>query len=321
MSSSSLTLQYPIEPGTGLVTNWDDMELLWRHLYTTLDTPSEGRPVVLTETPLNPPSHRQRAAEVMFETFGVSGLYLGMRPVFALYTTSALTGLAVESGYSVTHTVPVVDGHAVVDGINRLPIGGRDVAALLRRALLAKEATVVEYLDPKELDAVLLSVMRRTHFFVAPDYDAACARSEHSSDFEEQYELPDGSVVTLGPQRFQCTEALFKPALTGLGGGVGIHEMCAQSVSKCDPAVRGDVLSNVVLAGGNTMFDGIAERLASDVTALTSTPARAEASPGRMVAAWTGASMMSSTGSFEGMSVTKAEYDENGAAYVNLKCV
>jgi actin-related protein 2 len=34
--------------------------------------------------------------------------------------------------------------------------------------------------------------------------------------FEEDYELPDGSVVTLGKERFQAPEILFNPHKAGL---------------------------------------------------------------------------------------------------------
>lgn len=34
--------------------------------------------VVLTEPPLNTPENREQMAEIMFETFDVSGLYIGV---------------------------------------------------------------------------------------------------------------------------------------------------------------------------------------------------------------------------------------------------
>eukprot|EP00951_Prasinocladus_malaysianus_P026277 scaffold232840_cov37-Prasinocladus_malaysianus.AAC.1 len=39
---------------------------------------------MLTEPPLNSPENREHTAEVMFETFGVSGLYIGVQAVLAL---------------------------------------------------------------------------------------------------------------------------------------------------------------------------------------------------------------------------------------------
>ena len=44
---------------------------------------------MLTEPPLNPPENREAAAEIMFETFNVPGLYIGVQAVLALYAAFA----------------------------------------------------------------------------------------------------------------------------------------------------------------------------------------------------------------------------------------
>lgn len=42
---------------------------------------------------------------------------------------------------------------------------------------------------------------------------------------------------------------------------VGIHESTHNSIMKCDIDMRKDLYANTVLAGGNTMFPGIVERM------------------------------------------------------------
>lgn len=46
---------------------------------------SEDHNFILTEPPLNPPENREMAAEIMFETFNVPGLCIGIQAVLALY--------------------------------------------------------------------------------------------------------------------------------------------------------------------------------------------------------------------------------------------
>ena len=58
-----LSLKRPIE--RGIVTNWDDMEALLHHaFYNELRVAPEEHPVLITESPLNPKSQRQRLTQV-----------------------------------------------------------------------------------------------------------------------------------------------------------------------------------------------------------------------------------------------------------------
>lgn len=45
----------------------------------------EDHNFILTEPPLNSPENRELSAEIMFETFNVAGLYIGVQAVLALY--------------------------------------------------------------------------------------------------------------------------------------------------------------------------------------------------------------------------------------------
>ncbi len=58
-----LDLEWPIEHG--LVTNFDDMEKIWQHIfYKELRIAPEEHTILLTETPLNPKSDREKMTEV-----------------------------------------------------------------------------------------------------------------------------------------------------------------------------------------------------------------------------------------------------------------
>jgi len=46
----------------------------------------------------------------------------------------------------------------------------------------------------------------------------------------------------------------------------GIHELAFQSIMKCDIDVRKDLYENIVMSGGTTMYQGIAERLEKEMT-------------------------------------------------------
>jgi centractin len=78
-----LKINYPIKHG--IITDWKDMELLWRHVYEKLNVSPKEHPVLLTEAPLNPYQNRVRAAEIFFETFDVPSLFFQTQAVLSLY--------------------------------------------------------------------------------------------------------------------------------------------------------------------------------------------------------------------------------------------
>lgn len=135
------------------------------------------------------------------------------------------------------------------------------------------------------------------------------------------YRLPDGETITLGNQRFKCTEPLFKPANYGLEMPA-IHEMVYQSIMKCDLDVRKDLYANVILSGGSTMFPGITERVSKELQTLIppATKVNVVGPPERQFLPWIGGSILSSLTTFQAMWITKSEYQEQGASIIHKKC-
>ncbi|XP_078281573.1 actin-1-like isoform X1 [Rhinoraja longicauda] len=130
-----LSLKYPIKHG--IVTSWDDMEKIWRHVYDCeLRLKSHERPVLLTEAPLNPLQNRETMTEMMFESFKVPAMYVAVQAVLALYASGRTTGLVVDSGDGVTHTVPIYEGYCLPHAVYRFDLAGRDITQYFVRILM-----------------------------------------------------------------------------------------------------------------------------------------------------------------------------------------
>jgi centractin len=119
-----LRLSYPLEHG--VVTNWEEMELIWHHVYThELKTEAEEHPVLFTEAPMNPRANREDAAQILFESFNVPALFFALQAVLALYASGRTTGLVLDSGDGVSHVVPVYEGFSMQHAIRRTDVAGR----------------------------------------------------------------------------------------------------------------------------------------------------------------------------------------------------
>lgn len=308
-----LKLNYP--SAHGVITEWKDMQHLWQHTYNELNVVQDQHPVLLTEAPLNPRSNRGKAAEVFFETFNVPALYVQIQPILSLYASGRTTGVVLDSGDGVTNAVPVYQGFALPHAIQRIDIAGRDVTEYLQ-LLLRKSGH--NFHTSAEMEVV--RDIKEKVCYVA--FNIEKTEKDDSEDVEPEvpYKLPDGNVIQIGAEKFRAPEVLFNPALIGQEY-VGLHQCLVNSISRCDLDIRRSMYSEIILAGGSTMFDGLGDRLLSEVRKLAprDTKIKIWAPPQRTLSTWTGGSILASLTTFKKMWITRKEYDDAGKNAVYRK--
>jgi len=306
---SKVSSIYPIEQG--IISDCEMMELVWEYAFDTLQVDSQAHPVILTEPPFNPKANQRLMAEVMFETFGVPSLNLSIQGVLALYGQGRTTGLVLDSGAGVTHAIPIFQGFCSPHCVNRLDFAGEDLNIVLAK-LLAKQGVSLTTSD----DKYHAQLMKESLCYCA--LDPSLERADTAA-----YTLPDGYKVQMSDERWRCPEALFNHSMVGLES-VGVGGLVWDSISKCEIDLRKDMLSNVVLSGGSTMFPGFAKRLSNELKlcapASASSHVRIINSERQDLAVWNGGKVFADLRCIDTSPwMTREEYYEYGADLIHDK--
>ncbi|KAG2379438.1 hypothetical protein C9374_006555 [Naegleria lovaniensis] len=307
----------------GRIINFNDLEKLLNHVfYNELRVSPQEYPIMFSENSFQSSQNREKLTRLMFETFSVPALYISLQGVLSLYASGRNTGIVVDCGDGVSQVVPISEGYALPHAILKLDLAGSDLTDYLTRILM-KQGTSCCCNSNIVVEREIVRDIKETQCHVALDYDHLVIHTSSSNLTDKPYELPDGKVISIGDERFECPEILFQPNLIQHVEGDGIHEMTFNSIEKCEIRIRKELYGNVVLSGGSTLFQGFPERMFKELAhkAPDLTKVKIVAAPERKYLVWIGGSIMASLSTFQQMWITKEEYEETGPNIVQRRCI
>jgi len=297
-------LKYPIE--NGIITGWDEVEQILIYTFNhLLKINPENHSMLMTGDLYQPKANYEKLKQVIFECFKVPKLFIANQALLPLIASGSNTGLVVDIGDSICRTIPIYEGFIIKDAISSLNFSGKDLNKYFMKMINERGYT--------EIGNEIVRDIKEKHGYISLNYEDEMK----SQQLEKMYSLPDGQVVTLGNELFRCPEALFQPSVLEKES-VGIHEAIYNSLMQCQSEVSNEMIKNIILSGGSTLFPGFPERIKKELENLM--PGRnihVIAPPSRKISAWQGGSILSMLPTFQNNMWTNLQDYEESPFYFN----
>ena len=186
------------------------------------------------------------------------------------------TGLVVQSGDTVTTAVAVVDGTVLEETYQTARLGGVDITNFLNMQLMGRAFPMGTHETYEE--------NKIKYGYVAFDYEEEMKKDPAS--LTVSFMKDDVKMADVDRLRFQAPEMMFQPEMFGTTGAV--QKVAEASWRKAPVSFQDELLQNVVLAGGNTLFRGFPERFKKEFGQLVGRDVTLHAPEDRQFSIWKG---------------------------------
>lgn len=262
--------------------------------------------------------------------------------------------LLIDTGYSHTTITPLFQGRPIHPAVRRLDVGGKFLTNCLTRVLSLR------HYDMRN-ETHIVNEMKESACYVTRDFKTDLeiswkgTRGERREPYltgggiAKDYVLPDfhtrsrgvvrdydpaqatrarrlavgeasEDILTLRNERFTIPELLFNPSDIGLRQP-GIPESVMQSLRCLPLGLWPGYLANILVVGGNSLFEGFMPRLEEEIRKLApeECTVRVARAPDPVTSTWSGGANLAKHPHMQALAVTKAEYEENGSAWLARK--
>ncbi|EFA84276.1 actin-like protein 6A [Heterostelium album PN500] len=340
-----MEIQNPLQDG--LIKDWEAMEKIWNHAFRErLNINPNEHPILLAEPSFNTRQIREKVAELMFEKFHTPALFISKNAVLTSFASCKASSLVLDSGGGMTSIVPVHDGYAIKNAIIKSNLAGNKLSSEYYRVLSQKNIRInphnlikkTEIKHPEynvsviESPELTESYRRYVSLETIRDLKESSFRVSNGAVGDDiniatvPYELPDGNLLEVGSDRFQIPELMFNPTSLNdeTNNYLPLPKMIYDSVEKCDTDIRKELIANLLLSGGNTLFQGFSDRLYMELGDLSQAFGKVKfvvpSANERKYSVWIGGSILGSLGTFQQMWMSKSEWEEFGRPLVEKKC-
>lgn len=175
----------------------------------------------------------------------------------------------------------------------------------MKHALLGRNYSLTSDLDTYVVRHVIEKLC-----YIPKNYDAEMEKLKENpkhADKSVAVDEEEGNHITIGVDRFETSEGIFKPELWGLDQA-GIHVLVKKAIAECSLDARKEVSRSIFLSGGSTMIPGFNHRLEMELEKLLPVRPRVHASPYRYHAAFLGACHHATTAEYQRAKIKRQDW-------------
>ena len=277
----------------------------------------EKNPILISEPTVHNTAYREKLVELAFESLGVSAAFVSKRSVLSAFAHGKTNAIVLSSGGKSTTAACVVGGYVNPSLVASSALAGDAIDSLILQSV--SEQGKSHGLLPAGFSQSTPSFKTFCQHIGARQLKEDFCRVVESGNLKVQTAtslttLPDGTQIDTGKFSQSGPDLLF--------GQGGVSDLVAEIFGKSGD----DSLANsIIVCGGTATLPNFAERLQNDLNEkrlggkLVKTIAAPVAAE-RRHSAWLGGSVVASLGSFAGLWISKAEYEEHGSSVVGKKC-
>jgi actin-related protein 6 len=312
--------------------------------------------LVLGTSPNTFPALETNCDQMVFEEFEFASYYRCVAPEMNAYQNmKALASdgtagesevgiaqcvLVVDSGYSHTTVTPLLNGRPIQSAIRRLDVGGKHLTNYLTELLAIHEISLKD-------DPWIANEVKEATCFVTDDFNRDmertwrghkmdpsivldCQLPDYVNNFKvivQPYEVRDqfsknkSSIMTVGNERFQVPEIIFRPTDVGMVEP-GLPELIVQCISLLPEGLRPLMLGNIMVVGGNAKISGFLAKLEKELRQLAPAdyPVKIISSEDPITSTWLGGARLASDQDLlKERLVTREQYLEHGPNWLMKK--
>ncbi|KAI0632288.1 actin-like protein Arp6 [Trametes polyzona] len=340
---TSLRFRLPFEKG--FLVDWDAQKAIWDGLFSNdvLRVNTSEASLLITEPYFNLPNIQDVYDQFVFEEYEFRA-YHRCTPASLVPHSRLLAGaglpppeciLVVDSGFSFTHVVPILNGAVVWEAVKRIDVGGKLLTNHLKEIVSFRQWNMME-------ETHIVNEVKEACCFVSDNFKRdleVCRVQPTRNPIIQEYIFPDYSAnrpgrirrpgealneghqtLTMNNERFTVPEILFHPTDIGLEQA-GISATVAASISLLPEDLQGLFWANIALIGGNAALPGLRERLTSELRSLAPIDCEVAVytSEHPALEAYYGAVALAARPGFAQCMVTREEYQEMGSSACRRK--